>query len=700
MSRYFRIAVVLGVTILLLACPSAPKPVVKTAEAPTFSPAGGIFTSPQSVTLASATEGAEIRYTTDSSEPTPTSGDLYSAPIQVSTTTTVRAIAYLKGMNDSPISSATYTITGTVSSVRFDPSPDVYTHPVSVTLSTDTDGARIIVTTDGSDPSAKNGTPYEEPIDVRENTTLKAVALKQNWADSAVTSASYTITGKVAEVQFSPDPDVFDHPLSVTLSTSTDEALIYYTTDGTEPSATNGTLYEGPIDIAETTSLMAVAVKEKWEGSAVAAASYTIVEPAAPIVEVPTVEPISDEEVMEARNAIARAKEVDADYYDRNNYDAARRLLDDALGLRLNDPAAAREKLAATKEKADLAFSNSMERAAAEMSARMEAARQRLIELEADKFLPDDFAATTAGIDESKGLFADGDYAGGRARAYQALKEMIDLRTRLETRLAMVKALKKETELSMKEAEEAEAWMYAPAEREKANALYRVGLEEYTGYKLDDAEESFGAAREAARDAVRVAREAKANRLAEEKRKADAKSLEVMKALAEASKLTVVTEDGAVVKPENWKEEDFLKEIERMEQEELQKAGPGGSSLLIPLEEGAVVLADESTENLLKQAKELWTLGIKEKAAGNYEKAQDYFAEALRYIEIYKSYAVKGVYTVRLIPDKRDCLWRIAEYKDIYGNPHLWPKLWRRNRKLIQNPDLIFPGWQLVIPPQ
>jgi len=55
---------------------------------------------------------------------------------------------------------------------------------------------------------------------------------------------------------------------------------------------------------------------------------------------------------------------------------------------------------------------------------------------------------------------------------------------------------------------------------------------------------------------------------------------------------------------------------------------------------------------------------------------------------------------VRLIPERRDCLWRIAEYDFIYGNPYLWPKIWRRNRKLIQHPDLIYPGWKLVIPPQ
>jgi len=66
-------------------------------------------------------------------------------------------------------------------------------------------------------------------------------------------------------------------------------------------------------------------------------------------------------------------------------------------------------------------------------------------------------------------------------------------------------------------------------------------------------------------------------------------------------------------------------------------------------------------------------------------------------VEIYKSYAVKGVYTVRLILERRDCLWRIAEYPRSTTTLPV-AKIWRRNRKLIQNPDLIYPGWQLVIP--
>ena len=175
-----------------------------------------------------------------------------------------------------------------------------------------------------------------------------------------------------------------------------------------------------------------------------------------------------------------------------------------------------------------------------------------------------------------------------------------------------------------------------------------------------------------------------------------------MKSLQEASTLTVVTEDGTIIKPQNWTEEQFLKEIDRLQQqEENQGSTPSNDqSMLIPSDQGTVVMAEDSTASLLQQARDLWIQGLKEKAAGNYGKAVDYFTEAQRYIDIYKSFAVKGVYTVRLIPDRRDCLWRIAEYKDIYGDPYRWPNIWRRNRKLIQNPDLIYPGWQLVIPPE
>ena len=75
--------------------------------APTFTPAGGTFTSDQSVTI-SAADGATIYYTTDGTDPT-TSSTKYESAITVSKTTTIKAIAVKDG-HTSSIASATYTL--------------------------------------------------------------------------------------------------------------------------------------------------------------------------------------------------------------------------------------------------------------------------------------------------------------------------------------------------------------------------------------------------------------------------------------------------------------------------------------------------------------------------------------------------------------------------------------------------------------
>lgn len=60
-----------------------------------------------------------------------------------------------------------------------------------------------------------------------------------------------------------------------------------------------------------------------------------------------------------------------------------------------------------------------------------------------------------------------------------------------------------------------------------------------------------------------------------------------------------------------------------------------------------------------------------------------------------------AVYVVRLIPERRDCLWRIAEYPFIYNNPLKWTVIYEANKKNFRdpgNPNLIFPGQKLQIP--
>lgn len=82
---------------------------VNAVAAPTFSPEEGSYISAQSVSISCDTEGATIYYTTDGSDPT-TSSSVYSSPIEVASTTTIKAIAVKEGLSDSAIAEAEYNI--------------------------------------------------------------------------------------------------------------------------------------------------------------------------------------------------------------------------------------------------------------------------------------------------------------------------------------------------------------------------------------------------------------------------------------------------------------------------------------------------------------------------------------------------------------------------------------------------------------
>ncbi len=100
-SRYY----VVGFRLVL---PADQTPVEK-AAAPVITPSGGTYTAAQSVTITTATSGADIHYTTDGSTPTAASVK-YSGAISVSSSLTLKAIAVKSGMTDSDVSSAVYTI--------------------------------------------------------------------------------------------------------------------------------------------------------------------------------------------------------------------------------------------------------------------------------------------------------------------------------------------------------------------------------------------------------------------------------------------------------------------------------------------------------------------------------------------------------------------------------------------------------------
>lgn len=81
----------------------------------------------------------------------------------------------------------------------------------------------------------------------------------------------------VSAPAFSPAPGTYTSNLSLTLSSTTPDATIRYTTDGSSPTCATGTEYSAPIPLAipGTRTVKAIGCKTDWTASSVMSATYT-----------------------------------------------------------------------------------------------------------------------------------------------------------------------------------------------------------------------------------------------------------------------------------------------------------------------------------------------------------------------------------------------------------------------------------------
>jgi hypothetical protein len=80
------------------------------AATPTFSPTAGMYSSTQTISISDATRNAVIHYTTDGSDPTTFASAVYSSPIVVTSSETIKAIAAASGYADSFVGAAIYSL--------------------------------------------------------------------------------------------------------------------------------------------------------------------------------------------------------------------------------------------------------------------------------------------------------------------------------------------------------------------------------------------------------------------------------------------------------------------------------------------------------------------------------------------------------------------------------------------------------------
>jgi peptidoglycan/xylan/chitin deacetylase (PgdA/CDA1 family) len=156
--------------------------------------------------------------------------------------------------NKSPYSSVqTFTIDGLGPTVTATPRGGLYTSAQSVTLTSSEQGSTIYYTTDGTTPTTSSGI-YTSPIGISTNTTLKFFARDTAGNNGTVTVENYEIDTQAPIVTALPPGGVYNSTQFVTLQASEPDLNIYYTMDGTVPTA-NSTFYTGPIQISTNATL-------------------------------------------------------------------------------------------------------------------------------------------------------------------------------------------------------------------------------------------------------------------------------------------------------------------------------------------------------------------------------------------------------------------------------------------------------------
>lgn len=351
-----------------------------TCAIPTFDPAGGMYNTPQNVTINCETDGATIYFTTDGTTPNAASS-VFTSPIVVSSTTTIKAMAMKDGYENSVTASETYVFKSLISIaearllnaneyafvegiVTFIDGRNVYIQDATAgidlflnsgTVPTDLaigdavsaygkkttysglieltginggNSDEFAVISSGNDLPVATKTIAEILDDYNASNALQSTRVRIENAvigtintngsttltqdenvlniykvpalDGISEGDNVNVTGVVgcynapqlrvayatdvenvivvdpcATPTFDPEAGTYSSTQNVSLACATDGASIHYTLDGTVPTESSP-VFSTPIEVAETTTIKAMAVKDGFSNSSIAEATYII----------------------------------------------------------------------------------------------------------------------------------------------------------------------------------------------------------------------------------------------------------------------------------------------------------------------------------------------------------------------------------------------------------------------------------------
>jgi hypothetical protein len=252
---------------------TAPTTTISCNDAP-CSP--GTYGTAVSVTL-SATDNAggsgvhEIRYTIDGTNPTSSTGVVYSGSFTVTGNTTVKYRAFdhagnAEAVQTQDIRTDTIAPSSSIACAGTACSSSYYSSAVPITLAASDAGgsgvAELRYTTDGSDPTTSNGAVYTASFSLTSTTTVKYRAFDNAGNAEPINSALIRVDTTAPSTAIACAGGSCAGPykpgVSVSLTAADGDsgvASIRYTTNGSDPTPTTGTVYTAPFTLAATTTV-------------------------------------------------------------------------------------------------------------------------------------------------------------------------------------------------------------------------------------------------------------------------------------------------------------------------------------------------------------------------------------------------------------------------------------------------------------
>src|SRR6202035_3116990 len=104
--------------------------------------------------------------------------------------------------------------------------------------------------------------------------TIQAIVVKAGYTTSNTAAITYTIAPALPAPTFSPAPGTFTSSIAVQIADAASGATIYYTTNGTTPTASS-TQYTGGVWLNASQNFTAIAIEKGYTNSPVVTGNFT-----------------------------------------------------------------------------------------------------------------------------------------------------------------------------------------------------------------------------------------------------------------------------------------------------------------------------------------------------------------------------------------------------------------------------------------